>query len=120
MHPKSPKLLEDIQKTCIFLSENVEGESISSYLGDRRLRFSTERSLEIIGEALLRLRRIDPETLSRITNHQEIFGIRNRLAHGYDEEINDAVILKAIASSVPVLQSDVTRLLSEAEAEFGE
>jgi uncharacterized protein with HEPN domain len=98
MHPKSPKLLEDIRKTCDFLSQNVEDETISSYLGDRRLRLSAERALEIIGEALLRLRRIDPATLQRITEYQEIIAVRNRLAHGYDEETIDTIIWNAKAS----------------------
>ena len=120
MHPKSPKLLEDIQKACDFLTQEVKGETLDSYVCNRRLRQSAERSLEIIGEALLRLRRIDPATLQRITEYQEIIAVRNRLAHGYDEEINDTIIWNAIAASVAVLQSGVTRLLLEAEAEFRE
>lgn len=115
MHPQSPKLLDDIQRICDFLATDLAGETLVSYLDDQRMRQSAERSLEIIGEALLRLRRIDLEIPLRISKFQDIIGLRNRLAHGYDEDIDDTIVWRAIQESVPVLRAEVETLLREAE-----
>lgn len=44
-----------------------------------------ERRLEIAGEALKRLREIDEASLSeQIPDYFRIIGLRNHIAHGYD------------------------------------
>jgi len=45
---------------------------------------AVERSFEIIGEALNRVKKIDPETLEKIHEHRSIISFRNILAHAYD------------------------------------
>ena len=56
MHPKSPKLLDDMARSCQYIAEDTEGKTLEGYLGDRMMRQAVERNLEIIGEALVRLR----------------------------------------------------------------
>ena len=73
--------------------------------------------MEIIGEALGRLRDSDPETASQIADIHRIIGLRNRLAHGYDDEIEDALIWQVTQESVPKLQDRVGTLLGDAEPE---
>lgn len=113
MHPKSPKLLDDVVRSCRYISEDTRGETLESYLCERRLRQVVERNLEIIGEALIRLRTTDPDTAARITDLHRIVGLRNRLAHGYDEEIDDALVWRAVQESLPVLHSEAEMLLPE-------
>lgn len=91
------------------------GQSLEIYLRDRRMRQVVERNLEIIGEALVRLRKTDPVTAERITDVHQIIGLRNRLAHGYDEEIDDALVWRAVQESLPVLRADAEMLLPEFE-----
>jgi len=79
------------------------------------MRQAVERNLEIIGEALSRLRKVDPDTAAKISDMHRIIGLRNRLAHGYDDEIEDALVWRAIQESIPVLQADVERLLPRFE-----
>lgn len=43
-----------------------------------------EREFEILGEALYRLRNIDPDSFESIPSGHRIIGMRNILAHGYD------------------------------------
>lgn len=111
MHPKSPKLLDDVVRSCQYIVEDTEGETLDTYLDNRRLRQVVERNLEIIGEALVRLRTADPDTAALITDHYQIIGLRNRLAHGYDEEIDDALVWRAVQESLPVLWGEAETLL---------
>ncbi len=116
MHPKSPKLLDDVVRSCQYIVEDTEGETLDTYINDRRLRQVVERNLEIIGEALGRLRAADPDTAARITDLYRIIGLRNRLAHGYDEEIDDALVWRAVQESLPVLRAEAATLLPEFES----
>lgn len=96
MHPKSPKLLDDVVWSRQYIVEDTESEMLDTHLGNRHLRQVVERNLEIIGEALVRPRTTDPDTAVRITDLHRITGLRNRLAHGYDEDIDDTLIWRAV------------------------
>ena len=50
-----------------------------------------ERKLEIIGEALNRIRSIDEDSLEKTREYRNIISFRNILAHGYDI-IEDKVV----------------------------
>jgi uncharacterized protein with HEPN domain len=115
MHPKSPKLLDDVLRSCQFISDDAAGVTLDAYLHDRRTRQVVERNLGIIGEALFRLRDIDTETAEQITDLPQIIGLRNRLAHGYYEDIDDALVWRAVQESLPILRSDVEKLMPEFE-----
>ncbi|MEO6061270.1 MAG: HepT-like ribonuclease domain-containing protein [Thermoflexales bacterium] len=84
MHPKSPKLLEDVRAAAAFVMASTRDRSESTYLCDVVLRFAVERNFEIIGEALGRLAKIDPETAARVTDLARIIAFRNVLIHAYD------------------------------------
>ncbi len=111
MHPKSPKWLDDVARSCRFIAEDTAGATLESYLHHRQMRQVVERNLGIIGEALSRLRAADPATAAKITDVHRIIGLRNRLAHGYDDEIEDALIWCAVQESLPVLRAEVELLL---------
>lgn len=49
------------------------------------LQLAIEREFEIIGEALKRLEKVEPEMISKkIQDYKNIIGFRNIIAHGYD------------------------------------
>ncbi len=75
------------------------------------MRQAVERNLEIIGEALMRMREVDVETTSQISDVHRIIGLRNRLAHGYEDEIDDEMVWIAVQDSLPVLRREVTALM---------
>jgi uncharacterized protein with HEPN domain len=54
------------------------------FVADLRTQRATERSFEIVGEALSRLAREFPEIAERIPEHRRVIDFRNVLAHGYD------------------------------------
>lgn len=116
MHPKSPKWLDAIARSCRYIAEDTQGVTLISWLGQRQMRQAVERNLEIIGEALYRIRTVDPETASHISHVHQIIGLRNRLAHGYEDEIDDALVWQAVQSSLPELLAEVEALLPEWES----
>ena len=110
MHPRSPKLLEDIRDAAAFIREVTQGKALGDYQHDRMLRQAVERNFEIIGEALKRLARHDPQTASGIGDHRQIIAFRNILIHGYDL-VDHALVWSTIETQVPALLRDVETLL---------
>ena len=51
MHPRAPKLLEDIRNAADFVKTATDGVVLHQFKQDRLLRQAVERSFEIIGEA---------------------------------------------------------------------
>lgn len=84
MRSKTPKLLEDIRDAAAYIGEIVQGRTLDDYQHDRMLRQAVERNFEIIGEAVSRLTRVDPDTAARIGSHRQIVDFRNVLIHGHD------------------------------------
>jgi len=66
MQRKSPKLLEDIRECAAFVREATQGKTLDDYRSNRILRQAVERNFEIIGEAVGRLSRDDPDTVGRV------------------------------------------------------
>jgi uncharacterized protein with HEPN domain len=59
------------------------GKVFADYERDDLLRSAVERQLEIVGDALGKLRRVDPATAASIRDIERIVGFRNIVVHGY-------------------------------------
>lgn len=118
MRPKSAKLLWDICDVARFLIADASGVSLPEYEEDRRLRHAVERSFEIIGEAARRLESDDPETAARLTALRQVIGLRNRIAHGYDD-IDNARVLAIIKTQLPQLLLEAEALLPSLDLQPG-
>ena len=112
MHPKSPKSLEGIRNAAQFIIRVSDGKGYSDYVSDLLLRSAIERNIEIIGESLMRLERTDPLQCGQISDYRKIIGLRHRLAHGYDTEIDHRIVWEIVQESLPVLLGEVIGLLS--------
>jgi len=84
MHPKFPKLLEDIRAAADYIVRATADQTLESYLDNDTLRFAVERNFEIIGEALNRLVAVDSDTAIQIEDFKQIISFRNTLIYGYD------------------------------------
>jgi uncharacterized protein with HEPN domain len=113
MQPKTPKLLDDIRDAAVFIRQVTDGKTLDVYRADRVLRQAVERNFEILGEAMGRLARMDPETAARIGDHPQIIAFRNVLIHGYDL-VDDAQVWGVISHDLPRLEQQVIQLLGEA------
>ncbi|MBI5814350.1 MAG: DUF86 domain-containing protein [Nitrospinae bacterium] len=114
MPPDIPKLLEDIREAGEFILKSAAGLDFDQFDENRLLRQAVERNFEIIGEALLRIRRSDPKISARIGDELKIIGFRNVIAHGYDM-IDNEIVWLIIHNELPVLISKVRDLLKDAE-----
>ena len=111
MHPRAPKLLEDIRDAADFVKTATEGVTLEQFKQNRLLRQAVERNFEIIGEAMRRLENDDPATAARIADYRRIIAFRNVLIHGYDV-IDPAIVWSALAVDLAPLLSDVEALLA--------
>ena len=114
MQPEAPKLLEDIRDAGSFVLQLTRGRTQKEYEQDRLVRQAVERNLEIIGEALNRLARTDPDTAHRVGEVPRIIAFRNILAHGYDI-IDHEIVWHVIGSDLPALVAKAEELLKEVD-----
>ena len=80
------------------------------YQNDLRTKRAVERNIEIIGEAMNRILKLDSGII--ISNSRKIVDVRNRIIHGYDS-VSDDVIWGIVIRNLPVLQKEVEELLGE-------
>ena len=80
------------------------------YQNDLKTKRAVERNIEIIGEAMNRILKLDSEIV--ISNSRKIVDVRNRIIHGYDS-VSDDVIWGIVIKNLPVLQKEVEELLGE-------
>ncbi|MGH7128616.1 MAG: HepT-like ribonuclease domain-containing protein [Planctomycetaceae bacterium] len=109
-------MLDDIRDAAAFIRQVTHGRALEHYRADRLLRQAVERNFEMIGEAVGRLARDDPETAARIGQYPQIIAFRNLLIHGYDL-IDDAQVWQVITADLPTLENEVAALLKECEPE---
>lgn len=85
-----------------------DGKVFQLYQDDLKTKRAVERNIEIIGEAMSRILKIEP--LIEISNSRKIVDARNKIIHGYDE-ISDDVIWGIVINNLPLLKSEVEQLL---------
>lgn len=112
MLPEARAYLHDIEQATVLIDRFRRGKMLDDYLSDPLLRSGVERQLEIIGEAVSKLSRVDPTTGARLTGRRRIIALRNILIHGY-ASVDDRVIWNILDQNVPVLQREVRRILAE-------
>ena len=112
MELRTKKLLYDIQQAARGLAEFTTGKTREDYEQDLILRLATERSFEIIGEAMARLFRHDAGTARRISRYRDIIGFRNIIAHDYDN-LKSEKVWNAIERHLPTLLRETEALLGE-------
>lgn len=93
----------DITLSCEEIVDFTREKSFEEFLADRLLQLALEREFEIIGEAIARLERLDPDRIeTKIPEFRKIIGFRNIIAHGYDV-IDDASLWDFAKNKVPEL-----------------
>jgi len=84
--------------------------TFEEYQSDIKTKRAIERDLEIIGEAVNRIRKMDRNF--KLDNAEKIIGARNRIIHGYDN-ISDDLIWSIVINHLPRLKDEVTGLLNK-------
>ena len=104
------KHLHDLDGVLTEIEGFTAGRTLQELLEDRSLQLILEREFEILGEALGRLLRDDPEIEPVITHARRIIGLRNLLAHGYDV-VDHRVLWSVVQFHMPLLKTEVAKLL---------
>lgn len=103
------KFLYDIQQSIIKIDAFIGKEKIySEYDSNIMLQSAVERQIEIIGEAMNSILKINAELA--ITDARKIVNTRNRIIHGYDD-IDNIEIWNIIVNNLPLLKIEVENLL---------
>ncbi len=95
-----------IEEIYIFLPEKRD---FFEFQKDLKTKKAVERNLEIIGEALNRVLKKDPNI--PITDSRKIVDTRNRIIHSYDSVTEDVIWLISI-KYLPILKKEVEALLN--------
>ena len=82
---KAGKLLNDVRKRTQYLLDVAASTNASAFLSEIEPHTLAERHFEVIAEAGARLLRVDPKTASRLVSLEDARGLRNFIAHGYDD-----------------------------------
>src|SRR5947199_4859683 len=110
MRLEAKKLLYDVWEAATLVESFVEKRSFDDYVRDPMLRSAIERQFEIMGEALSRLAKVDPEVAAQVGDYRRIIAFRNVLIHGYDVVLND-VVWSIIEERLSPLVSTLKELL---------
>ena len=105
----------EVLKYLLDISESID--SIYEFLGDDRnfsdyqsnklLRRGVVRELEIIGEAVSRILKLDEGI--EISDSRRIVDLRNWVIHGYDK-VDDVIIWGIISRDIPKLKDQIENL----------
>jgi uncharacterized protein with HEPN domain len=110
---KAAKYLWDVQRAGGRIIRFTGGRTYEDYIADEMLSAAVERQFEIIGEALVQLRRRAPDVAALIPELPQIVGFRNVLAHNYDG-VDYMEVWNTIGIDLPRLLEIVGDLLRQA------
>ena len=111
--PKRPDIYLDIAARALErIPRFLAGRPLDAYLRDELCQSAVERQLEIAGDALGQLRKLDAALFARIPDGDLIVGFRNVLAHGY-ASLDHRRVYDIASTRVGALQVVVERLLAE-------
>ena len=82
MQPETLGLLVDIRYAARFIAADTADATYDEFLNDQRMRQAVLYSFLVIGEAVNRLRRRNPDIAERISDVRQIVGLRNALIQG--------------------------------------
>lgn len=99
-------IYQSIDEIFLFLGDRRD---FIAYQNDLKTKKAVERNLEIIGEAVNRILKEEPNFV--IDQAKRIIGTRNRIIHSYDN-ISDEVIWTIVVRDLPKLKAQVEQFLA--------
>ena len=91
----------------IEMAENRFGRQYDIFENDVIFRKFVERNIEILGEAMNRILKIEPDI--NITSARKIVDTRNYVIHAYDS-LKPDILWAIVIKHIPRLKADILRL----------
>ena len=91
----------------IEMAENRFGRQYDIFENDVIFRKFVERNIEILGEAMNRILKIEPDI--NITSARKIVDTRNYVIHAYDS-LKPDILWASVINHIPRLKADILRL----------
>ena len=108
MDNRIKQYLFDIEQAIADVKSYISAvESFEEFENDKLIRRAVERELEIIGEAIGRILKIDPTI--KTPNARKMVSLRNKIIHGYDE-VDNVVIYTIAVKHLDILKVDLGKL----------
>lgn len=111
MQPEARTYLWDALQAAQRIARFTDRRTFSEYETDDLLRSAVERQFEIVGEALSRLRTVDPEVAAQLPELARIVAFRNILIHRY-ASVDDKLVWGIVEGKLASLLQDLQRLLN--------
>jgi len=106
--------LKDIEQSILEIYEFLPiKRDFFEFQKDLKTRKAVERNIEIIGEAMDRILKTNPDF--PIDDSRKIVDTRNRIIHGYDS-VSDDIIWLIVNRHLPILKQQVQDLLNKYKA----
>lgn len=101
--------LADINQAIKEINEFLpDNKDFFEFKKDTKTKRAIERNIEIIGEAVNRILKVNPNY--PIANARKIVDTRNRISHGYDS-VSEDIIWAIVIREIPNLEIEVCKLL---------
>ncbi len=114
MTNETNRRLHDALLVCQAIGRSTAGLNFAAFLDDEDVRDAVVYRLIVLGEALNRLARIDPETAARIPDLRRIVATRNRVVHAY-HDVDDEIVWDIVDKELPRLAAVIAAILAEDE-----
>ena len=103
--------LKDIEQAILEINSFLtEVKNFKDFQKDLKTKRAVERNIEIIGEAMTRILKAEPNI--KISDTRKIVDTRNRIIHGYDS-VSEDILWGIIIKNLPTLDKEVKELLSD-------
>jgi|TARA_B100000315_G_C14576575_1_gene588197 uncharacterized protein with HEPN domain len=110
MLDKIKKYLFDVKQAIEEIEVFLKDKTYQDFTKGTLLQSAVERKLEIVGEALNRIKKFDETILDEITDAHRIIGFRNIIIHGYDV-LDSKIIWDATQGNLPRLKEEINNLM---------
>ncbi len=101
--------LKDIEQAIQEINSFIpEIKNFKDFQKDLKTKRAVERNIEIIGEAMTRILKAEPNI--KISDTRKIVDTRNRIIHGYDS-VSEDILWGIIIRNLPTLNEEVKELL---------
>lgn len=106
------KYLEDVLMACEDVEQFFEDypNRFDVFENDRKMIRAVERSVEIMGEAINRILKREPDF--NLPNAKAIIQTRNRVIHSY-EKVEPEFLWGLVQRHIPQLKADIERIIYE-------